>query len=170
MSQHQLILSLGGNLGNKSQIFSDTHRLIEKNIGFITCFSSIYQTPPWGFKSKRDFWNQITIVTTRLNPTQILNQIAEIESHFGRERTPGKYLSRKMDIDILFFDNLVYESENLTIPHPQIENRKFVLVPLAEIIPGFIHPKSGISIAKMLELCDDSSEIIRIANHEKYNP
>jgi 2-amino-4-hydroxy-6-hydroxymethyldihydropteridine diphosphokinase len=169
MSQHQLILSLGGNLGKKSQIFSDTYRLIEKNIGIITRLSSIYQTPPWGFKSKRDFWNQITIVSTGLDPNQILNQIGEIESHFGRARRQGKYLSRKMDIDILFYDNLVYESENLTIPHPQIENRKFVLVPLSELIPGYIHPKSGISIAKMLELCNDMSEIIKIATQEKNN-
>ena len=169
MSQHQLILSLGGNLGKKSQIFSDTYRLIEKNIGIITRLSSIYQTPPWGFKSKRDFWNQITIVSTGLDPNQILNQIGEIESHFGRARRQGKYLSRKMDIYILFYDNLVYESENLTIPHPQIENRKFVLVPLSELNPGYIHPKSGISIAKMLELCNDMSEIIKIATQEKNN-
>ena len=169
MSQHQLILSLGGNLGNKSQIFSDTYRLIKKNIGVITRLSSIYQTPPWGFKSKKYFWNQIAIVSTELGPLEILDQIAAIESHFGRKRTPGKYLSRKMDIDILFYDQLVLESKILTIPHPQIENRKFVLVPLAEIIPEFIHPKSGISIANLLKLCDDSSEIIRILPPEKNN-
>ncbi len=169
MSQHQLILSLGGNLGNKFQIFHDTYRLIERNIGVIAQFSSIYETPPWGFKSKNIFWNQVVIVSTLLKPMDVLSQINGIEQSFGRNRLPGKYISRKMDLDILFYDELVMDGNNLIIPHPQIEKRRFVLVPLDEIIPDFIHPRIGIKINELLKMCDDKSEIIRITPMKKTN-
>lgn len=162
MAYHQLILSLGGNMGNKAEIFAETSDLIEKHIGNIILLSSAYETPPWGFESKNHFRNQVLIVKTNLLPEDVLAQIGLIENHFGRIRKPGVYLSRMMDIDILFYDDKVIDTSELTIPHPQIEHRRFILEPLNDILPGFVHPLNGKTVAEMLADCQDNSVLKRI--------
>jgi 2-amino-4-hydroxy-6-hydroxymethyldihydropteridine diphosphokinase len=167
MATHQLILCLGGNLGNKSEIFTETLDNVRKHIGIITTMSSVYESPPWGFESKENFWNQVLVVSTTLPPENILFEIRRIEDSFGRRREPGTYLSRRMDIDILFMDNLILDSSNLTIPHPLIEQRRFVLVPLAEILPGLVHPRTGRTASRMLEECQDMTIVEKIPDQEK---
>lgn len=162
MSEHQLILSLGGNLGNKAIIFRETSDLIEEHIGVIKLSSPVYETPPWGFVSKHPFWNRVLVVFTRLLPHEVLQEIRRIEKKFGRQRDKDVYLSRKMDIDILFYDHLVIATEDLTIPHPLIGQRRFVLAPLADILSGFNHPVTGKSISEMLKECPDQSEIKKL--------
>lgn len=162
MGKHQLFLSLGGNLGNKTEIFAETSALIKRKIGDELAASSIYITQPWGFESDTEFWNRVIVVETALSPNGVLKEIRKIEFHFGRERLPGVFLPRKMDIDILFYDHKVIHSEKLVIPHPFIAIRRFVLVPLNEIFPMFIHPETGKSISEMLKACDDLSRVIKI--------
>jgi 2-amino-4-hydroxy-6-hydroxymethyldihydropteridine diphosphokinase len=162
MGEHQLFLSLGGNLGNKSEIFDFTIRYIEEQIGQKMRISSIYKSASWGFHSRYLFWNQVIEVETRLSPGEILREIRIIEDRFGRKRKPGEYLSRKMDIDILFYDDLVLNSEELIIPHPLIAERKFILEPLSEIAPEYFHPVLKEKIIQIRLNCLDSAKVSRI--------
>lgn len=159
MTEHQLILSLGGNLGNKAKIFRETLEMIECQIGKIVSASPVYETAPWGFESNDPFWNQVLRVYTQLLPVDILSEIRKMESHFGRQRIPGMYLSRRMDVDILFYDDLILQAVELVIPHPHMAQRRFVLAPLADIAPGLAHPVTGKTVLNMLEECSDTSEI-----------
>lgn len=162
MARHQLILCVGGNLGNKAQIFSETSDLIENQIGHVMKASPVYETPPWGFETKNRFWNQVLVVETNLEPMEVLQKIRAFEKHFGRKRKDGTYLSRKMDIDILFYDNEVIQTEELTIPHPLMELRRFVMAPLVDILPDLTHPVTGKPMAEMLSGCQDNSEVKRL--------
>ena len=159
---YQLFLGTGGNLGNKQANFDKVYTHIQNELGTILKCSQIYETAPWGFESDDLFWNEVLIVETQLTPLEILDRIAKIEAVFDRKRTGERYTSREMDIDILYFDSEIIKTENLTIPHPQIANRLFVLVPLAEIAPDFVHPVLKLTSVEMLESCDDTSNIRKV--------
>jgi len=159
---HQVFLGIGGNTGNKHENFDKVYTFIKNELGDIIKRSSVYETPPWGFESEENFWNQVIIVETQFSPEKLLKNIAQIENRFGRERVKGKYTSREMDIDILYFDDLIMNIEKLTIPHPQISNRLFVLLPLAEIAPEFVHPLLRLNSLQMLKNCSDSSTIKKV--------
>jgi 2-amino-4-hydroxy-6-hydroxymethyldihydropteridine diphosphokinase len=162
MAGHQLILCVGGNLGNRAQIFSETSDLIENQIGHVVKASPVYETPPWGFETRNRFWNQVLLVETPHAPLEVLQKIRVIEKHFGRVRKAGIYLSRKMDIDILFYDNEIIQTEELTIPHPLITKRRFVLAPLCDILPEYVHPENGMVVKEMLAECSDISIVKRL--------
>jgi 2-amino-4-hydroxy-6-hydroxymethyldihydropteridine diphosphokinase len=159
---HRVFLGLGGNIGNLRSNFRETRDLIEGKCGMIVKSSSIYRTPPLGFESHDFFWNQVLEIGTSSSPEKILLEIAEIEHELGRTRIKGQYTSRPMDIDILYFDGLVINTSNLQIPHPRIQERKFVLVPLVEIAPDFIHPLCNKSNTQLLEQCKDNSIIEKL--------
>lgn len=161
---HQVFLGIGGNLGNKQANFHKVYTHIQNELGNIVLKSSVYETPPWGFASDVPFWNQVLCVETDFNPFEILKRIENIDAAFGRERSGNGYSSREMDIDILYFDDNIINTENLTIPHPLLHNRLFVLVPLAEIAPDFVHPVLKLSSLKMLNNCEDKSEIKKVNN------
>jgi 2-amino-4-hydroxy-6-hydroxymethyldihydropteridine diphosphokinase len=156
---HQVFLGIGGNTGNKRLNFDKVYVLIEEELGAILKQSSVYETPPWGFHAEENFWNQVLLIKTELNPEELIFEIKNIEQIFGRKRNSSKYTSREMDIDILYFDQLVMETEKLIIPHPHIPQRLFVLVPLAETAPDFIHPELKMTNMQLLENCSDESEI-----------
>jgi len=162
MIGHELFLCLGGNLGNKAEIFPETLRLIRWRIGSLLKLSSVYSSPAYGFVSEFEFWNQVVQVQTNLSPYSVLERIRKIEDHFDRKREPGVYLSRQMDIDILFYDQLVLKSPRLTIPHPSLADRNFVLVPLVEISPGLVHPVTGKTVEALLANCPDTSGVVRV--------
>ena len=164
MADHELILSLGGNLGNKAEIFTETRKYVCDLIGIIKDTSPVYETQPWGFESLHSFWNQVLVVETGLSPAGVLAIIRKIEDHFGRTRETGKYLSRMMDIDILFYGSQIVHTGELVIPHPLIAYRRFILAPLADIMPLFEHPVTGKRVIEMLGECSDSSEVKRIEN------
>jgi 2-amino-4-hydroxy-6-hydroxymethyldihydropteridine diphosphokinase len=159
---HQVFLGIGGNLGNKPLNFQRVQKLVENEVGNIITKSSIYESPPWGFLAEEDFWNQVLYVETELEPGEVLTSVLEIENLFGRKRDAEYYESREMDIDILYFDNLSIFSETLTIPHPHIPDRMFILVPLAEIAPAFVHPVLQITNRELLEKCGDELSVKRI--------
>jgi 2-amino-4-hydroxy-6-hydroxymethyldihydropteridine diphosphokinase len=161
---------LGGNLGNKDEIFSETLILIGKKIGECSRLSPAYVSPPWGFRSRYPFRNQVVRVITTLSPGDVLKGIKEIENHFGRARSARRYLSRKMDIDILFYDDLVTTTETLTIPHPKMADRRFVLTPLADIAPEFVHPVTGKTVSSMLAECPDRSTVSKEKEHQAVKP
>ena len=139
-------LLLGSNQGNKVKILEDARLSIEKYIGRITKSSQLYESEAWGFVSD-NFINQVIWVETELNPQEILDRIHEIESHAGRVRKKNnEYEARPLDIDILFYNDFITESDNLVIPHPKLHERAFTLIPLAEIAADMIHPVLHITI------------------------
>ena len=159
---HKVFLGIGGNLGIKSDNFKKVHLSIQHELGAIVNKSSVYETPPWGFEANESFWNQVLEITTNYSPPELLAKIHEIENQFGRKRNEKTYSSREIDIDILYYDDIFMEAQNLTIPHPLMYQRKFVLVPLAEIAPQFKHPLLRLTSVQMLENCRDESVIKKI--------
>jgi len=127
--QCSVYLLLGSNLGDSISILDSATGLIQNNIGKLSKASSIYRTEPWKMKTNQWFYNQVLEISSSLSPEKLLTEILSIEKQLGRTRPSGKnstYESRTIDIDILYFDSLVLNSDLLTIPHPRIQERKFV--------------------------------------------
>lgn len=133
---------------------------VEILIGPIVNMSSIYKTAPWGVTNQPDFLNQVIVIETALKPAIVLDQIHSIEKHIGRVRV-SKWEARLIDIDILFYDQETIHTNELTIPHPRISSRRFVLVPLNEIAPEFEHPQFHKKIADLLAKCEDTAPVTR---------
>lgn len=155
----QVVLITGGNVGDVERTLGEAARLIGTEVGRVVCYSQIYRTKAWGFDAE-DFRNQVLVVESELDPMQVLGVVNDIEERLGRNRTEeqkmknatgARYASRSIDIDILFYDNLVVESERLTLPHPRIAEREFVLEPLAEVASDWRHPGSGKSVQQMYD-------------------
>lgn len=158
----KIYLLLGGNLGDKRKVFSDARGLLSQRLGQITSQSAVYETEPWGFESTDLFWNQVLEIDTALSPEEVLRLTQLTELDLGRVRKENQYNSRILDIDILFYENQLIETENLVIPHPRIQERKFALIPLCEIAPELMHPVFLKSIRQMLEECTDSLNVEKI--------
>ncbi len=152
-----VFLGIGSNLGERDNNLTRALASVEKSIGDIMRSSSVYETDPWGFVSGDKFLNMVIEVKTNLIPSRLLAAVQQIEDEMGRKRTGTRYISRVMDIDILFFNNLVLNEPGLVIPHPLMADRKFVLVPLCEIAPEYIHPDLNITISDLLNSCNDTS-------------
>lgn len=159
----EVLLLLGGNIGDKHKIFYETRNMISDRVGPIQSASSIYESEPWGFVSDL-FWNQALIVTTSMEPEELLDALLRIENEMGRQRISEQYEARPIDIDIMFYDDSIINTSRLTIPHPLIAQRNFVLIPLNEIIPERIHPVNSLSIHEMLQICPDTLKVIPIEN------
>ncbi|WP_239990728.1 2-amino-4-hydroxy-6-hydroxymethyldihydropteridine diphosphokinase [Marixanthomonas ophiurae] len=154
-----IYLSLGTNLGNKFENLQHAIQSIYENVGAVVKISPVYKTPAMGFEGD-DFLNCAILVQSMLSPTKILETILSIELKMGRERKKsGVYTSRPIDIDILLIDDLVKESNKLTVPHPEMQNRKFVLQPLADIDAQMEHPVFQKKIIKLLAETSDTSQL-----------
>lgn len=150
----EVYLSTGGNIGNRLNYLSKAKKEIQKRCGRILQQSSIYETGAWGMENQKSFLNQVLKIETMLEPEQILKSILQIEKELGRKRQL-KYGPRTIDIDILFFNDEVINLQGLKIPHPQMQNRRFVLVPLNEIAPDKIHPVFKKNLSQLLAECAD---------------
>ena len=135
----QIFIGLGTNMGERALNLQNAIERIEKKVGRVLAQSSIYETPAWGLTDQPDFLNQVIEIETAQSPPQILENILQIEIEMGRIREK-KWGPRLIDLDILFYNNLILNTENLQIPHPYIHQRAFVLEPLNEIAPNFVHP------------------------------
>ncbi len=151
-------LLIGGNVGNRIANLKNAINLIEQHIGNITNRSPIYETGAWGNRNQPDFLNQVLIVETNLNAAECMQLIFLMENKMGRVRDK-KNDPRIIDIDILFFNDEIINDPNLTIPHPQIQNRKFVLIPMNEIAPNLVHPLLNQTIKNLLSTCPDQLEV-----------
>lgn len=157
---HTLIVILGANRGNILQTFENVRNETHRTIGNIISQSSIFESEPWGFDDSHFFLNQLLIITTTLSPHECLHQCLRIETLHGRERSSFQgYESRTIDIDILYYDSQIIHSATLTIPHPHIQNRKFVLLPLVECIPDFVHPILQKTQLELLAACTDTCKV-----------
>lgn len=158
----KVYLLLGGNMGDKRAVFARATTLIDERVGRVTKQSSIYETEPWGFESHEMFWNQVLEIQTRIPAQKVLELILQIEQQLGRTRTGTQYGSRMIDIDILFYDDQIITLPDLSIPHPRIQDRKFVLVPLNEIVPEMIHPRLQMSTEQLLAVCKDELRVDKV--------
>lgn len=156
---HQAVLLIGGNLGDRKGLIERAHTLLSA-LGEIICQSSLYETQAWGGASEGNFLNQALILRTPLPPLALLEATQEIEHQLGRTREVH-WGNRTMDIDIIYVDNLVYQDEKLSLPHPRIAERNFVLVPLTEILPDFIHPVLRVSHRTLLHQSADNNKVER---------
>ena len=148
-------LIFGGNQGDRKALIGEAITEMS-SIGKIERCSSLYETAPWGFESSDSFYNQSVTYETNLHPEEVLDKCQATEQKLGRVRSGTQFCSRTMDIDILFCDSQIINTPRLTVPHPRLAQRNFVLAPLNEIMPAFIHPVSHKTIATLLSECTDT--------------
>ncbi|MBI6119423.1 2-amino-4-hydroxy-6-hydroxymethyldihydropteridine diphosphokinase [Salegentibacter maritimus] len=156
-------IALGSNVGNRFELLQNALHTIYLEIGEIHQVSQVYETPAWGF-SGNAFLNACITVSTRFSAEEVLRKLLKIEADAGRVRSDAKtYQNRSLDLDILLFENEVLETKDLVLPHPSMQNRKFVLLPLADIAAKEIHPVFKVSIGKLLQEVQDDSQINAIS-------
>ncbi len=148
-------LLTGGNVGNRPQYLQESARLIETSCGKITNRSSVYETAAWGKTDQAAFLNQALELATSMKVENLMKELLYIEKAEGRTRAE-KYGPRTIDIDILFFNDDIHSTPLVTIPHPQLAFRRFVLQPMNQLAPSYIHPVLKKSIAQLLNECPDT--------------
>lgn len=162
-AEARLLLSAGTNLGDKQANLEEALGLLVTNGFAIEACSSFYETPPWGFESDSPFYNICFIARTTKLPTASINLLMEVEQKLGRERNVSdRYASRKIDLDIILWDNLLIHSTILEVPHPRAHLRRFVLEPAVEIAAEWVHPQFDKSLAVLLQECADDAVISKL--------
>ena len=148
----RIYLGIGSNLGDKEQNIKTALKLVEERVGKIIIQSSICQTMPWGFHSDNIFFNSAACVETNLTPMQVLSVIKMIEMEMGRtsKSSQGMYADRIIDLDLLFYEDQVINEVMLTVPHPLLQYRMFVLMPMTEIAPDLVHPVLKLPMRELL--------------------
>ncbi|MEQ9100250.1 MAG: 2-amino-4-hydroxy-6-hydroxymethyldihydropteridine diphosphokinase [Imperialibacter sp.] len=158
-----IFLLLGSNQGDRLATLLEAGRMINERIGQMVRSSSIYTTQAWGQTDQADFLNQVIEIESGLTAKEALNHALKIENHLGRRRVE-KWGPRVIDIDILYVGDEIIKTDELVVPHPQIQFRRFTLAPLAEVAPNFIHPVLGKSQKQLLSECVDTLDVIRISD------
>jgi len=149
---------LGGNQGDREYFLAEAIKRISQLAGKVVKKSAVYETAAWGLEHQASFLNQVIQVSTSLSPEALLTQLNIIEKALGRVREI-KWAARVIDLDILYYDDLVLQTENLSIPHPHLHERRFTLVPLVELAPDFVHPVFRLSNQTLLAVCKDDLEV-----------
>ena len=157
-----IYLSLGSNQGNRMENLEETRDFIYFNFGDIVSTSGIYETEPWQMEGAEPFLNQIVVVNSALSNAEIIREIREIEVFYARQRSPEKYLPRAMDVDVLFIDQEVISQADLTVPHPKLAERRFILEPISEITPEWNHPVYNKTISELLAICPDNLKVRKL--------
>lgn len=157
----KVYLLIGGNEGDRERNITSTCELVTERIGEIIASSSIYESEPWGFNCEHNFLNQALCVETSLNPAALLMEISYIEDKLGRVRNANitEYQSRTADIDIIFYDQALMVTPDLVIPHRHLHERSFVLKPLCEIAPDYVHPIFSVTVKELCCKCTDKSKV-----------
>ena len=159
----EIILLLGSNKGNRLTYLSEAVQKISLLSKSPVVTSSIYESEPWGFETEIWFLNMAVLLSSDILPEELLKEVLIIERELGRVRNPDSngYESREIDIDIIFYGSRVIDTAELSAPHPRMHLRKFVLTPVCEICPDFIHPLLEERVADILELCEDNSVVVK---------
>jgi len=152
MKEHIVYLALGTNLGDRPANLKQAIAALTPQME-VKARSGVYETPPWGFEDQPKFLNQVVKVNTYLDPEPLLKHLKRLEVALGRKESfPNG--PRLIDMDILFYDDLVMDKPSIVIPHPRLQERGFVLLPLMEIAPNLVHPVNKKSVREMAELCN----------------
>ncbi len=159
---HHVYLLTGSNIGDRKKYLQHAIEQLNLIAGEVLNSSSVYETAPWGVTDQDAYMNQALILKTNLKPLDLFFELKKIEAGEGRI-SQKKYAPRTLDIDILFYDDLILETEVLTIPHPRLHLRKFVLVPMNEIAAEFFHPILKEKIKTLLKNCEDELAVIKIS-------
>jgi 2-amino-4-hydroxy-6-hydroxymethyldihydropteridine diphosphokinase len=159
--KNRVFIGTGSNIGNRRQMLQDALWHADHLLGGVRKYSAVYETAAWGITDQAAFLNQVFEIETIFTPRMLMRKILDIEQQMGRKRGE-KWGPRIIDIDILFFGNTVIKNNITTIPHPQLQARSFVLQPLAEIAPNFVHPVFKKSVQQLLLICEDKGEIKKL--------
>lgn len=161
MNRHNIFLSLGSNEGDRGRLLQQAIDSIKAYVGDVVKISRTFEGEPIGFKSEKQFLNLCLELKTDGSPQQLLLKLEAIEVKLGRLKPSifSEYTDRTIDLDIIFFDDLIVDSKELVIPHPKMHLRRFVLEPLAELCPDFIHPVLKKSVKVLLDECPDDSKL-----------
>lgn len=159
---HNIILHLGSNLGLRHQYLLKARHLLSEHLGKELASSACYETSAWGVEDQSAFLNIALHFQTQLTPQQALKLVLGIENEIGRQRIQ-KWGERCIDIDIIFYDDQIIDEEHLIIPHPWMQERRFVLIPLIDIIPDWVHPALGKTVEQMLQQCTDQGSVVRVS-------
>ncbi|MCU4163874.1 2-amino-4-hydroxy-6-hydroxymethyldihydropteridine diphosphokinase [Carboxylicivirga caseinilyticus] len=160
---NKAILLLGGNIGNTKEYLAKAIKLLTSELCNPCKVSNLYESEPWGFESSQNFINQVVEFDTSKDPITLLDTTQKIEKALGRkEKTGTQYESRPIDIDILFIDNVIFQSERLIIPHKLLHERRFTLLPLSDHWNNLIHPVFNKTIDQLLLECNDKSIVKKI--------
>ncbi len=154
----EVVFIIGGNMGNRSDLISKAKYLLQDSLGDPILLSSIYETAAWGKKSSGDYLNQVLVFDSDFSPHELLAIGQNIENSLGRIRVE-KWTDRTMDVDILYIGQKIVYHPDLAIPHPHIAQRRFVLEPVTEVLPDFIHPVFKLTNQQLLENCGDNSAV-----------
>lgn len=157
---NEVYILIGGNTGKREFYISEAKKFIQTELGNVVSESTIYETKSWGFEAEQLFLNQVIVVKTNQNPIDTLNILLQIEIKLGRNRVSANYESRSIDLDILFYNDSIIDSNILQVPHPKLHKRMFTLIPLNEIAPGKLHPKLNKTVNVLLSECNDSLEVL----------
>jgi 2-amino-4-hydroxy-6-hydroxymethyldihydropteridine diphosphokinase len=160
---HNSYLLTGGNMGNRMENLLIAAAMVEEQCGSILKKSSIYETKAWGYENQPHFLNQVILIATQLSPVLLLEKILAIEQFMGRKRET-KYGPRLIDIDILLYDDEKIEAPGLSIPHPAMLQRRFVLTPLCEVASDLVHPVRKKTMQELLKDCLDELPVHKISS------
>jgi 2-amino-4-hydroxy-6-hydroxymethyldihydropteridine diphosphokinase len=158
---NRAILSLGSNVGDRLQHLNDAKKQLVNNGCTVLKESSVYETEAWGNKEQAAFYNEVIQVETEKSAQELMSLLLDIEKSLGRIRKE-KWEPRTIDIDILFFNDDIIHKEHLSIPHPHLHERRFVLIPLHEILPNLIHPVFKKTISELLRDLKDSLQVVKV--------
>jgi len=163
----EVYFSLGSNQGDRMENLQSAITHIGNRIGALKEKSKVYESEPWGYKDQEQYLNQVVCFESALMPIEILDIAMDIENHLGRVRSGWQgYESRTMDIDVLLYDQLEINTTKLTVPHPKMHLRNFVLIPLNEIAPDIIHPFFRQTVNRLRTDCNDKA---RVKEYEMVN-
>jgi len=161
MALESVFILLGSNLGNRELLVNQANSMIEEQCGEVIVKSDMYESEPWGFKAQQWFLNEVVLLRTSFLPDELMTTLLSIEKKLGRDRTTphNGYVSRPIDLDILYFGEKIVDTQDVTAPHPRLHLRRFTLLPLCDIAPDFVHPVLRLTNRQLLEQCHDFSEV-----------
>ena len=161
MASESVFVLLGSNLGDRELLVNQASKMIGERCGKIVAKSRLYESEPWGFKSEHWFLNQVVKIETALSPDDLMKELLEIEKELGRDRSvPHEgYVSRPMDLDILYFGNEIIDTQMVKAPHPRLHERRFTLLPLCDIALDFVHPVMKKTNLQLLDECQDAGKV-----------
>ena len=161
MASESVLVLLGSNLGDRELLINQACKMMGERCGAVVAKSRVYETEPWGFQAENSFLNQVVRLDTALSPDELMLTLLAIEKELGRDRsTPHEgYVSRPIDLDILYFGDKIIDSQLVTTPHPRLHQRRFTLLPLCDVAPDFVHPLLKKTNLQLLDECEDNGKV-----------